>query len=487
MLINLRQPKLISLAVLALSILLWALLQAWHDSIMPIGELALLGILVLNIGLWLSKRKYNQPDYIVDTLPNSRYCVENAIVKAEVAINCLNQEAKNKISESHIVSLKHQVSCLHEELNREDIHLTVTGGKSVGKTTLIKTLLSDLQTKTDKQIIFKETQPLFTEISDTAILDDAKLADAILFMINEDLTDTEYKTLEQLKALKQRLILVLSRKYRYLPEENTIILQSLQQRMSCVVVEASLFPLPVKVRKYMDSTSVQEWLEQTEPDIQQLTQRLREMIIDQGERLIWATTIMKATLLYKQTKDCLNAIRRDQAHPIIDRYQWVTGAAAFANPIPIIDVIATAAISGQMVVDLGEVYQQQLSLEQIKAVLEEIGGLILKLGLIEISTKAITTILKVNAITFIAGGLVEGLSAAYLTRLAGLSLVEYFQQQEVPVMKGESLNIGKLRQALQNVFQQNKQFVFMKGFVKQGIKHLLPESAYIKPISLETE
>ena len=107
--------------------------------------------------------------------------------------------------------------------------------------------------------------------------------------------------------------------------------------------------------------------------------------------------------------------------------------------------------------------------------------------LIEISTKAITTILKVNAITFIAGGLVEGLSAAYLTRLAGLSLVEYFQQQEVPVMKGESLNIGKLRQALQNVFQQNKQFVFMKGFVKQGIKHLLPDSAYIQPISLEAE
>ena len=83
MLINLRQPKSFSLVVLALSILLWALLQAWHDSIMPIGELGLLGILVLNIGLWLSKRKHNQPDYIVDTLPNSRYCVENAIVKAE--------------------------------------------------------------------------------------------------------------------------------------------------------------------------------------------------------------------------------------------------------------------------------------------------------------------------------------------------------------------------------------------------------------------
>ncbi len=478
MLIHLRQPKSILLAVLALSFILWFLLQNWHDSIMSIGELSLLGILALNVSLWLSKRKRNKTDDIVDELPSNRYCVENVIARAEVAINCLNQEAKNKISESYITSLKHQVSFLHKELNRKDIQLTVTGGRSVGKTTLIKTLLSHWQTKTDKQIIFKETQPLFTEMPDAAILDDAKLADAVLFLINEDLTDTEYQALEQLKELKQRLILVLSRKYRYLPEENIIILQSLKQRMSCVVVEASLSPLPVKVRKYTDDTSIEEWLEQQKPDVQQLTQRLWEMITDQGEKLIWAATMMKAALLYKQTKDCLNTIRRDQAQPIIDRYQWVAGAAAFANPIPIIDLIATAAISGQMVVDLGEVYQQKLSIEQAKAALGEIGNLMLKLGLIEISTKAITTILKASAITFVAGGLVEGLSAAYLTRLAGLSLVEYFQQQEISVVKGESFNIGKLRQALQNVFQQNKQFVFMQGFVKQGVKHLLPEFVY---------
>ena len=165
MFIHLRQRKSILLAFLALSFVLWLLLQDWHDSIMPIGELSLLGILALNVSLWMSKRKQNQPD-LVDELPSNRYCVENAIVRAEVAINCLNQEAKNKISESYITSLKHQVSCLHKELNRKDIHLTVTGGKSVGKTTLIKTLLSHWQTKTDKQIIFKETQPLFTEISD---------------------------------------------------------------------------------------------------------------------------------------------------------------------------------------------------------------------------------------------------------------------------------------------------------------------------------
>jgi hypothetical protein len=96
------------------------------------------------------------------------------------------------------------------------------------------------------------------------------------------------------------------------------------------------------------------------------------------------------------------------------------------------------------------------------------GSLMLKLGLVELSSKAIGTVLKSNAITFVAGGAVQGVSAAYLTRLAGLSLIEYFQQQEVAT-PDTKLNIDKLGQTLQNVFQQNQQIGFLSGFVKQTV------------------
>ena len=129
-----------------------------------------------------------------------------------------------------------------------------------------------------------------------------------------------------------------------------------------------------------------------------------------------------------------------------------------------------------MVMELGEFYQQKFSLEQAQTVASTMGSLMLKLGLVELSTKAVSTILKSNTITFVAGGVVQGISAAYLTRIAGLALIEYFQEQEIATNSGGPLNIEKLRQTLQNIFQKNHQTKFLQGFVKTGVKHLLPES-----------
>jgi hypothetical protein len=113
------------------------------------------------------------------------------------------------------------------------------------------------------------------------------------------------------------------------------------------------------------------------------------------------------------------------------------------------------------------------------------GSLMLKLGLVELSTKAISTVLKSNAVTFVAGGVVQGVSAAYLTRVAGLSLVEYFQQQEIAIDSGTGLNLENLRQTLQKVFQQNQQIGFLQGFVKQSVKRLLPEVQQVEVVGIQ--
>ncbi|MBD0386272.1 MAG: YcjF family protein, partial [Nostoc sp. C3-bin3] len=280
---------------------------------------------------------------------------------------------------------------------------------------------------------------------------------------------------QQLKAANQPTILVLNKQDQYLTDESASVLLSLKQRMQGNVVATAASPIPIKVRKHEADGSVQEWMEQPAPNIQQLTQQLDEVLTQQGQRLVWVTTMRKAGLLKAEAKNWLNATRRDRATPIIEQYQWIAAAAAFANPVPALDILATAAINAQMVMDLGNIYQQKFSLEQAQTVAGTMGSLMLKLGLVEISTKAISTVLKSNAVTFVAGGVVQGVSAAYLTRVAGLSLVEYFQQQEIAIDSGTGLNLENLRQTLQKVFQQNQQIGFLQGFVKQGVKRLLPE------------
>jgi uncharacterized protein (DUF697 family) len=234
----------------------------------------------------------------------------------------------------------------------------------------------------------------------------------------------------------------------------------------------------VKVRQHQADASVQEWLEPQKPDLTALSDRLTQILAQEAQQLVWATTIRAAMILKAEVKSQLNKVRRDRALPIIEQYQWISAAAAFANPVPVLDLLATAAISSQLVIELGEIYQQKFSLQQAQTAAKTLGSLMLKLGLVELSTQTIGGILKSNAFTYVAGGAVQGVSAAYLTRLAGLSLIEYFQEQEQSetTATGQPFNFERIGQKLQKVFQQNQRTTFLQGFVKAVVARILPQS-----------
>ena len=228
-------------------------------------------------------------------------------------------------------------------------------------------------------------------------------------------------------------------------------------------------------------------MEEQKPELTVLTERLSQILTQDAQQLVWATTMRAAAALKAEVKSELNKVRRDRALPVIEQYQWIAAAAAFANPVPALDLLATAAISAQIITDLGEIYQQKFSLQQAQAAAKTLGSLMLKLGLVELSTQAVGGILKGNAFTYVAGGAVQGVSAAYLTRLAGLSLIEYFQQEASEnSATGQAFNLDRLGQTLQKVFQQNQRTAFLQGFVKQVVGRLMPESRQTEPAGSET-
>lgn len=465
---------------LGLSFSLW-MLDSWHDSIFQVGEFGLLSAVAVGGSLWLWQKNHPQiTEQRYDTVVD-RTSVENAISQTETIINQLAQSAVNH---PNLSSLNQQLAQLRLELDRREIQVAVTGGKSVGKSTIMP-ILKNVETVSTTSLHFWETAPLFTELnqsSDEMILSELQKSDLVLFVTNGDLTDSEFQVLQQLKVAKQQTLVVFNKQDQYIPEERASLLQSLKQRISADVVATTANPLPVKVRRHEIDGSVNEWIEQPAPDIQDLTQQLKLILAQQSQQLVCTTTLRKVQLLQSEAKNYLNAIRRDRSTPIIEQNQWIAAAAAFANPVPALDILATAAINAQMVMDLGNIYQQKISLEQAQKVAATMGSLMLKLGLVELSTKAVTGILKTNTVTFVAGGLVEGVSAAYLTRVAGLSLVEYFEQQEIALETGNGLNLEKLRQVLQNVFQHNQKLAVLEAFVKQGVKRLLPETKSVASV-----
>jgi GTPase SAR1 family protein len=456
------------------------MLDSWHDSMVQVGEFGLLSALAVGGGLWLFNKNQPQLGEQLNDIVVNRADVDKAIAQTQVIINQLAQEAVNH---PHLAILRENLAKLPLELDRKEINLAVTGGKSVGKSTVIE-VLKTAPTIQGMSLNFAETAPLFSvagENSDVVILSEMQKSDFVLFLTNGDLTDSEFQVLQQLKAGKQPTLLVFNKQDQYQPDERATVFQSLKQRIGANIVATAASPVPVKVRKHQEDGSFQEWMEQPTPDIQQLTQQLAAVVGQQGEQLVCNTTNRKVLLLKAEAKNCLNGVRRDQATPFIEQYQWIAAAAAFANPVPALDILATAAITAQMVIDLGNIYQQKISWEQAQQVAGTMGSLMLKLGLVELSTRAVTGILKTNVATFVAGGMVEGVSAAYLTRVAGLSLVAYFEQQEIALESGSALSLDKLRQVLQTVFQQNQKMAVLEAFVKQGVKRLLPEA---KPVEV---
>jgi uncharacterized protein len=481
MVVKLRKPILVSGVGVSFGLWLWWNIQ---DSFFEMGEFGVLAAMALGGGFWLLKQKplslVLSPSAIA---PVTKERVETAIAQANAMLEVLQAEAP----EREISPLKQAVTRLPELCDRQTLQIAITGGKNAGKTSLKQLLAASEIVSPLTGVTWVEIPALFasTAVAETAAIEVAFASDVVLFAVAGDLTDSELQIVQQLRASNQRVLVVFNKQDCYIPEERIAILQQLRQRVAGIVesedvVAIAAAPIPMKVRQYQEDGSVQEWMEAQEPALQAIRDRLSSILPRERESLVWATTWREAMRLKAKTKEILNEARRDRALPIIEQYQWIAAAAAFANPVAALDLLATAAISAQLLVDLSAIYPQKFSLSQAQTASGTIGQLMVKLGIVELSTQAIGSILKSNAVTYIAGGAVQGVSAAYLTHLAGLSLIEYFQEQEISAISGEELNRDRLGKTLQRVFQQNQRAAFLQGFVKQAIARLSLESKQVE-------
>ncbi|HEY9690926.1 MAG TPA: DUF697 domain-containing protein [Oculatellaceae cyanobacterium] len=485
MAVKLRRPILVG--GIGLSLSLW-LLQSLHHSMAQLGEFTVLGAIALGGGFWFfQKRTSPQVDISPIASTMERETVEKAIAQVETAITILESEAENHPAN---LQLRQQVVQVTAELDRKVNRIAVTGGKNVGKTTLVKLLENSCFQ--NQQPSFSETTALFTANDADVITNQVAIAsDLILFLTAADLTDPEFQTLQQMAKSHQKIMLVFNKQDQYVPDERLVILNQLRQRMQGIlnkddVVAIAAEPGLVKVRQHQPDGSLQEWMEKPAANIAPLTQQLEQILSHSAQQLILASAYRQAVNLKTEAKTVLNQVRRERALPIIEQYQWIVAATALANPVPALDLLATAAINAQLIIDLGNVYQQNFSLQQAQTIASTIGSLMVKLGLVELSTQAVGGMLKSNAITFVAGGVVQGVSAAYLTRLAGLSLIEYFQVQETATTTGGLFNIEQLSETLKQVFLENQRVAFLQAFIKQGVARLMPESTQPEIMVAET-
>ncbi|MGD1906025.1 MAG: DUF697 domain-containing protein [Leptolyngbyaceae cyanobacterium] len=468
----LKRPILVGGLGLTASLWLLGGLQDVVDST------TLTSCMVLGAGLWWWRRQTPQvslksPASAAPALVE-RDAVEAAIANLTPVLDQLTTEIDQTDArdawQTRIDAFATRQAELTTELERTRLKLVLLGVPRVGKTQLQQYLI-DQWVDNQTPAITLTTATVTHDADITATLRDR---DGILYVVDEDLTESALGDLTALTTAGQRTALVLNKQDRYLPDERAMLLDRIRDRLSplspsVTLAAIAVAPKPIKVRTHQADGSITERLETPEPNVTALTQILDEWV-DERPALVAQTVMRQSQALRQDLQTALNQLRRDRARPLVEQLQWTAAATAFASPVPSLDLLATVAINGQLVMDLSQVYEQPLSFDQAKTAAGTLAELVVKLGLVEASTQLLTTALKSHAATFVVGGGVQALSAAYLTHMTGESLMAYFETRALAGEATAPVSVATIAQALQGLVQKKQQGDFLKSLVQQGVQ-----------------
>jgi uncharacterized protein (DUF697 family) len=182
----------------------------------------------------------------------------------------------------------------------------------------------------------------------------------------------------------------------------------------------------------------------------------------EGEDLVADNILLQSLRLGEEARKLIDSQRRRQADKIVERYQWIGAGVVSVTPLPMVDLLATAAVNAQMVVEIGRLYGCDLNMERGKELALSLGKTIAGLGIVKGAIELLSTALQLNVATFIVGRAIQGVTAAYLTRIAGKSFIEYFRHDQ-------DWGDGGMTEVVQQQFQINRRDEFMKIFVQEAI------------------
>jgi len=135
-----------------------------------------------------------------------------------------------------------------------------------------------------------------------------------------------------------------------------------------------------------------------------------------------------------------------------------------------VDLLATAAVNAQMVVEIGRVYGCEINLDRGKELALSLAKTLTSLGILRGAIELFSVALQTNVGTFLIGRAIQGATAAYLTRIAGKSFIEYFRRDQ-------DWGDGGMSQVVQEQFQLNRRDEFVRAFVQEAIARVVKVGA----------
>jgi uncharacterized protein len=267
----------------------------------------------------------------------------------------------------------------------------------------------------------------------------ARDADLVLLVVDGPLRDSEHSLLTKLGEMEKRVLVCLNKADWYDDAERAALLAQIGTQVQNAVEREDILAVRsqptvrTRIRVLADGTEQEEQVP-VAADIGPLAQRMLEVIRADGRELLLANLLLRSRGLVEDAKRFVEESLDRQARDIVDRYTWACGAAAALSPLPLLDLFASSAMTVKMVVDLARVYRQSLDLDIAVNLLSQLGkNLIAILGVNAAApavAAALASLIKTVPIAgTIAGGALQGIVQALVTRWIGLVFVAYFKSE----------------------------------------------------------
>ncbi|MGB5438531.1 MAG: GTP-binding protein [Gammaproteobacteria bacterium] len=347
-----------------------------------------------------------------------------------------------------------QVQAMLDKLEHGHIHIAVLGRVSVGKSSVLNALIGEQRFSTsalhgetkqneiarwDEQesgSLFLIDTPGINEIDGEArermAHEVSQRSDLVLFVIDGDMTDSEYSALQGLAHEHRPLLLVLNKCDRYSAAQREQLRSSLLARLEKIIppenlVEVSADP-PSRIVIEVDADGRETERERPAPaDVMALKDRVWEILEAEGKTLAALNASLFAGDLSDKVGARVLAARKQLGENVIDSYSLVKGVAVAINPVPIADLAAALAVDVSMVVHLSKVYGMPMTRSQSGKLIKTISGQLLLLmgaiwfvhlasSLLKAGSAGLSTVLTAGA---------QGAVAYYSTYVVGRAAEKY--------------------------------------------------------------
>jgi small GTP-binding protein len=448
--------------------------------------IGLIGMLIFAfvyyVGIFGQSKKTSKQRRLSPTIP---------VVKTEAAEETLKAvrqqvtQIQDEVARQELLIRSREIESI---LARGELLVVVFGTGSAGKTSLVNALIGRVVGKVgapmgtteagetyslklkglNRQILITDTPGILEAgVAGTTREQMARQlateADLLLFVVDNDLRQSEYEPLRGLAEIGKRSLLILNKTDLYSEEDRETILARLRQRVRGFIAAMDVVTITANPQPaHLENGEIF----QPEADIMPLIRRLAAVLRAEGEDLVADNILLQSQRLGEEARRLIDTQRRRQAEKVVERFQWIGAGVIAVTPLPVVDLLATAAVNAQMVVEIGRIYGCELNMERGRELALSLGKTLASLGIVKGAIELLSKALQLNVATYLVGKAIQGVTAAYLTRIAGKSFIEYFRHNQ-------DWGDGGITEVVQRQFQLNKKDEFIKAFVQQAIARVV--------------